>query len=230
MSPKTAFFTAATLDFLRELAKHNQREWFEPNKARYEADVRQPALRFIEAAAAGLAKISPEIVADPRPQGGSLMRIYRDVRFAKDKSPYKTNIGISFGHRQGRETAAPGYYVHVTPTESFSGGGIHMADTANLNRIRDAIVDDPTGWKKAAHSPRFEASQHLGGEALKKAPQGYPTDHPMVEDLKRKSFFAHASYAEAEVISGDFLDRFLENSRLEAPLMAFLAKAVGAAW
>jgi len=131
MSAWASYFTPATFTFLRQLARNNKREWFEANRPRYESEVRQPALRFIEAAGPHLRKISREIVADPRPQGGSLMRIYRDIRFSRDKSPYKTNLGISFGHRKSRETAAPGYYVHVAPGMCFAGGGMHTSSTAS---------------------------------------------------------------------------------------------------
>ena len=231
MSAKQSYFTDATFDVLRQLVKNNNREWFEKHKPRYEADVRRPAMAFIEAAAPRLAKISPEILADPRPQGGSLMRVYRDIRFSKDKTPYKTNVGISFSHRAGREQSAPGYYLHLSATErNFSGGGLHVTDSAALGKIRDAIVSDSARWKKVAHSPKFEAAQRLEGEQLKKPPHGYPADHPWVDDLRRKSFFAFAEYSQAEVTAPDFLDRFIENSRAQAPLIGFLARAVGVAW
>ncbi|MEA2646915.1 MAG: hypothetical protein QOE92_1998 [Chloroflexota bacterium] len=233
MSARQAYFTSATFVFLRDLSRNNRKDWFDPRKNRYEAEVRGPALRFIEAAAPGLAKISSQVIADPRPLGGSLMRVYRDVRFARDKSPYKTNVGIGFGHRRGRDGAAPGYYLHLTAepgADNFSGGGIHMADTATLNRVRDAIVDDTASWKRATGGAKFRASQELGGDALKNPPKGYPADHPMVEDLKRKGFFAHAKYTQAQVCDPGFLDLFLENCRTEAPMMAFLAAAVGADW
>jgi uncharacterized protein (TIGR02453 family) len=134
-----------------QLTAHNEKAWFDANRTKYEQHVKAPALAFIAAAGPRLSKISQDIVADPRPLGGSLMRVYRDIRFSKDKTPYKTNVGISFGHRQGRERAAPGYYLHLgTDREwgNFGGGGIHMADTATLRAIRDAIVEDSAAWKR----------------------------------------------------------------------------------
>ena len=233
MSPREAYFTAATFKFLKELSANNRKEWFDDNKARYENDVKAPALAFIEAVAPKLAKISPQIVADPRPVGGSLMRIYRDIRFSKDKTPYKTNVGMGFGHRKGKEGAAPGYYLHLSVDKDWGnmgGGGIHMAETKDLNKIRDAIVKDPAGWKKAAHNAKLERNHGFGGDSLKNPPQDYPPDHPYIEDLKRKGFFAHVKYTQAEVVAADFVDRFIENCKSEAPLMEFLAKAVGVAW
>jgi uncharacterized protein (TIGR02453 family) len=228
-----SFFTPATFDYLRDLTKNNRKAWFDTHKAKYEREVKAPALAFIEAAGPRLAKISPEIVADPRPVGGSLMRVYRDTRFSKDKTPYKTNIGMGFGHRKGREAAAPGYYLNIGLDQewgNFSGGGIHMAETKTLGSIRDAIVKDSTGWKAAAHNRKLEATHEYGSDALKRPPQGYPPDHAFVEDLKRKGYFAHAKYSADDVVSPNFLDRFIENCKIEAPLLVFLAHAVGVPW
>jgi len=96
-------FSKQTMSFLRDIKKNNNREWFEANKERYETHVRSPALEYIEAMAQPLAKISDQFVASPRKVGGSLMRIYRDVRFSKDKTPYKTNVGIQFRHSAGKD-------------------------------------------------------------------------------------------------------------------------------
>jgi uncharacterized protein (TIGR02453 family) len=145
---KRAYFSPGLFDFLRQLTRNNNREWFQKNKARYEADVREPAFRFIEDVGPRLKPISSHLVADPRPVGGSLFRINRDIRFSTDKSPYKTAVGISFGHDRGQSGPAPGFYLHLASGESFAGGGVHMADTATLNRIRDAIVKDTAEWKR----------------------------------------------------------------------------------
>jgi uncharacterized protein (TIGR02453 family) len=233
MSARQSYFSAATFDFLRSLSRNNRKDWFDAHKADYERNVRAPALAFIEAARPRLAKISREIVADPRPVGGSLMRVYRDIRFSKDKTPYKTNVGISFGHRKGRDAAAPGYYLHLSPDPEsgcFSGGGIHMADGKTLGAIRDAIVREPAAWRNAAHNARLRSGHEFGGDALKKPPQGYPAEHPLIDDLKRKSFFCHVSYTPAQVTSPEFLDRFIDNCKIESPLLAFLSRSVSVAW
>ena len=233
MAATEGFFSGATFQFLRELTANNRKEWFDANKSRYEQHVKAPALAFIAAAGPRLTRISQEIVADPRPVGGSLMRVYRDIRFSKDKTPYKTNVGISFGHRGGREQAAPGYYLHLGLDKewgNFGGGGIHMADTTTLRAIRDAIVEDSAAWKKAAHSPKLTSTHRFGEDSLKRPPAGYPADHPFIDDLMRKGFFASVKYTQAEVTARDFLDRYIENCRTEAPMLSFLANAVGAAW
>ena len=230
MSAKQSHFTPALFDFLRQLKKNNNRDWFLKHKARYESDVRDPALRFISDAGPGLKKISAHLVADPRPVGGSLFRINRDIRFSADKSPYKPNVGMSFGHDEGREAAAPGFYLHIEPGESFAGGGIHMADNPTLNKVRDAIVADPSGWKRIVGGAQFAPLFTNMGEALKRAPQGYDPDHPLVEDLKRKGYTWHARFSETDVCRPDFLERYLGACRTAAPFSRFLARAVAADW
>ncbi|MEA2682227.1 MAG: hypothetical protein QOK05_555 [Chloroflexota bacterium] len=230
MAVATAHFSPALFDFLRQLKKNNNRDWFLKNKARYEADVKGPALRFIEDAGPGLRKISKHLVADPRPVGGSLFRVNRDIRFSNDKSPYKTAVGMSFGHDMGREMAAPGFYLHLDTDDAFAGGGVHMPDTPTLNRVRDAIVGDTATWKRVVNNARFAPMAVNMGEALKRPPQGYDPNHPFVEDLKRKSYTWHARYTQADVVAPDFMQRYLEACRTAAPYTAFLAKALGVPW
>ena len=115
--------------FLNSLAKNNDRTWFEANREQFECDVRTPLLSFISDFDVYLQRLSPHFVADARKVGGSLFRIHRDVRFSKDKSPYKTNVGVHFRHEQAQDAHAPGYYLHLQPRNSFVGGGIWHPDT-----------------------------------------------------------------------------------------------------
>ena len=223
-------FSPAFFDFLGELRANNNRDWFQRNKARYEADVRAPALRFIAEVGPALHTISRHVVADPRPVGGSMFRINRDIRFSADKSPYKTGVGMSFGHDRGGEGPGPGYYLHLAPGESFAGGGVHMPDTATLTRIRDAIVGGTPAWKRIVEADDFAPAFTPTGEMLKRAPQGYDPAHPCVEDLKRKSFTWHVCFSEAAVCAPDFMDRFVDACRTASPFSRFLAKALGAPW
>lgn len=230
MTAKQTYFTPRLFDFLRQLRANNNREWFQKNKGRYELEVRAPTLRFITEVGPALRKISSHLVADPRPVGGSLFRINRDIRFSSDKSPYKTAVGISFGHDRGREGPAPGFYLHLEPGESFAGGGVHMPDTATLTLIRDAIVADSAGWKRIVSAADFAPAFTNMGDALKRAPQGYDPNHPLVEDLKRKSYTWHARFSEAEVCAPDFMDRYLTACRTANAFSRFLARALGIAW
>ncbi len=208
--------------FLRELKEHNDRDWFNANKARYENDLLEPALAFIEDFGLRLPAISPHLVADARRQGGSLFRIYRDTRFSKDKSPYKTQAGIYFRHERSKETQAPGFYLHLEPRRVFAGGGIWHGDGKTVHAIRRAIAADPDGWVTA------KAGLDMGeGDSLKRVPTGFDKDHPHADDLRRKDFAAFHSFTQKEATTTGFLDRYEEACRSFTPLMAFLCRAVG---
>ena len=161
MTKTEGFFTAATFDFLRQLTAHNQKAWFDANRTKYEQHVKAPALAFIAAAGPRLSKISQDIVADPRPVGGSLMRVYRDIRFSKDRTPYKTNIGISFGHRRGREQAAPGYYLHLGTDREWGnfGGGPRTPEGVT----RGKVVPQPPFREPCRYSRAGAISSRAGG-------------------------------------------------------------------
>ncbi len=223
-------FTPALFDFLRDLRAHNDRAWFEANRARYEADVREPLTRFVEELAPALHEISPLVVADPRPAGGSLFRIHRDTRFSKDKTPYKTNAGLQFRHQAGKDVHAPGFYLHLEPGQVFAASGIWHPDAATLGRVRDAIVADPTRWARIVADPAFGATFSLWGERLARPPRGYDPRHPFVEDLKRKDFVVTALFTEADACAPDFMERFAVTCRAAAPFARFLTEAVGLPW
>jgi uncharacterized protein (TIGR02453 family) len=216
-------FTPELFTFLTDLRTHNDREWFAANKERYEQHVLEPALAFIEDVGYRLQGVSPHFRADPRRSGGSLFRIYRDTRFSKDKTPYKTNTGMYFRHERGKETSAPGYYLHLAPGEVFGGGGIWHPDPKALTKIREAIVRDPDGWRRAT---ALGDGLELGGDALKRVPTGFDKDHPHAEDLKRKDYFAWVRLSEDEAIGPGFLDRYTRVCESAAPLMRFLCDAL----
>ena len=222
-----AFFTPELFRFLKELRAHNEHGWFERNKPRYEKEVRDPFLHLIAALAAPLRKINPDIVADPRPVGGSMMRIYRDIRFSKDKSPYKTAVAAHFHHAQGKKAPAPSYYIHFGPDNSFVGSGMWHPPLEALTQIRDAIVADPKRWKRVTNGREFRAACGMAGESLKRPPAGYDPNHPLIEDLKRKDFITSTRLSDAEICAPDLLERIVESFRATAPFMDFLAGAVG---
>jgi uncharacterized protein (TIGR02453 family) len=208
--------------FLKELRAHNDREWFNANKDRYLTLVRDPLLAFVDAIAPKLRAISPHVVADPRPSGGSLLRIYRDTRFSRDKTPYKTNSGLYFRHAAGKDIHGPGYYLHLEPGTVFMGAGMWHPDADALRAVREAIVKDPRGWKLAAKSDLSH-----GDESLKRPPRGFDAHHPLIEDIKRTSFTTGEEFTETQASSPRFPALFVDACRRQAPLMRFLAKAVG---
>ena len=212
--------------FLAELRANNDRDWFAANKARYEAQVLEPSLAFIEDFGYRLESISPHFRADPRRVGGSLFRIHRDTRFAKDKSPYKTNTGMYFRHERAKEVTAPGFYLHLAPGDVFAGGGIRHPPAPALTAIREAIVRGSEGWRAAT---QLDDGLALGGDALKRVPTGFDKEHPHAEDLKRKDFFAWGRLSEEEVTAPGFLDRYTRLCESAAPLMRFLCRALDVA-
>lgn len=227
MSGGSRYFTPDFFEFLGDLARNNDREWFVKNKARYEKAVQGPALRFIQDLGPQLQKISRHLVADPKPFGGSLMRIYRDVRFSKDKSPYRTTVGIHFPHAYGKKLGehTPGLYLHLESGESFAGSGVWHPSPAILKRIRDSIVERPDDWKAV-----LRARPHLEGESLKRPPPGYDPNHPFIMDLLRKDFISLVPFRDSEVTGDDFPERFLEAGRSMDPLNRFLANAMELPW
>lgn len=219
-------FPDATLPFLSELKTNNNKAWFNDNKVRYEALVREPALAFIESVGPGLAEISPHFRAIPKKMGGSLMRVYRDTRYARDKTPYKTNIGIQFRHELGKDVHAPGFYLHIEPEGCFVGAGIWHPASKELNLIRSFIDDNPAAWKRAVQSRSFFQQFQLEGESLKRPPRGFGGDHPLIDDLKRKDFIAIKAI-EADSIQGKrFTRSVLKDFQRADPLMRYLYTAL----
>lgn len=216
--------------FFRELKENNNREWFETNKQRYETHVREPLLRFVTDFGLRLPEISRNYVADARKSGGSLFRIYRDVRFSKDKTPYKTSAGIQFRHESGKDVHAPGFYLHLEPDGVFCGVGIWHPETKTLGKIRDAIVENSDDWREIISDKTFKEAFTLGGDSLKRAPKGYNPDHPLIEDIKRKDFIASTPFSEDEACAPNFIDRFTEACHTAAPFVAFLTNAIGLPW
>jgi uncharacterized protein (TIGR02453 family) len=223
-------FGPELFSFLAELRANNDRDWFAANKHRYEEHVLEPALDFIAAFAPHLEKISPHFIADPRPSGGSLFRIYRDTRFSKDKSPYKTNLGIHFRHERAKDAHAPGFYLHIGPGEVFAGGGVWHPDTQAATRIREAIVADPARWKRATRTGAFTKRLSLGGDSLKRVPPWADADHPHAEDLRRKDFFGSTRLERADVLAPGFVREYARICTAAAPLAHFLCDALGVAY
>jgi uncharacterized protein (TIGR02453 family) len=226
---RETWITPRAFAFLRDLARHNDREWFVANKQRYLDDVRDPLLAFVAAFGPELSTISRHMLADPRPVGGSLFRIHRDTRFSRDKRPYKTHAGLSFRHAAGRDVHGPVFYLHLEPGNVFMAAGMWHPEPQTLARVRDAIVADPKRWRRVRErGVALDDGQE--GDRLKRPPRGYDPEDPFVEDLKRKSITAHTPFTEAQACRRDFLVRFAKACREKAPLMEFLTAAVRLPW
>jgi uncharacterized protein (TIGR02453 family) len=226
MPAEAPSFTPALFAFLRELARNNDRAWFEANKDRYHADVREPALAFVEDVGLRLpAEVSRHFAADTRTVGGSVFRIHRDTRFSKDKTPYKTHTGIQFRHEAGKDAHAPGYYLHLEPRNVFMACGTWRPDGETLRAIRTAIAARPTRWQALVEDPGFAGAFRLGGESLKRPPAGFDPAHPLIDELKRKDFIAVASLKQGDATAGGFLSQFVALCGQAAPFMRFLCDA-----
>jgi len=220
-------FPLGLLHFLNDLSKHNKRDWFQANKSRYETELLEPALAFIEAMADPLGKISPHFRAVPKKSGGSLMRIYRDVRFSKDKRPYKTNVGIHFRHEVGKDVHAPGFYFHIDPDEVFLGAGIWHPDSKSLGKIRKAIDKDPAAWKRAKGGKAFRSRFELEGESLVRPPKGYGAEHPLLEDLRRKDHIGVCKLDHDLLFDPSIIKETAVAFRAAKPYVNFLCQAIG---
>ncbi|WP_066095921.1 DUF2461 domain-containing protein [Xanthomonas massiliensis] len=185
----SAYFTDASLRFLRGLALHNEKPWFNAHREDYEQHVRLPFLQLIADLQPALAEVSPHFRADPRGNGGSLFRIYRDARFSHDKSPYKSWQGARLFHARRREVPAPSFYLHLQPGESFVGAGIWHPEPDVQRRIRQFVFDNPGSWKAAAHDPAFRRAFDLDqSEKMVRTPRGFPADFAFIEDLKQRNW------------------------------------------
>ena len=186
----------------------------------------EPLIAFIQDFSEHLAKISSHFVSDPRKVGGSLFRIYRDVRFSKDKSPYKTHAGVHFRHERAKDVHAPGFYLHLDPEEVFIAAGIWHPDSPTLKIIRAAISDVPLAWKRAAKGGPFKKNYALAGDSLKRTPAGFDPHDPLIEDLKRKDFIGVAERTPQDIVAPYFMESFAGTCKAAASFTKFLTLAV----
>jgi uncharacterized protein (TIGR02453 family) len=221
-STEAPSFSPELFAFLRELKDHNEREWFNANKGRYEQDVKEPALAFVEDVGYRLPQVAPHLTADRR----SLFRIYRDTRFAKDKTPYKTHVGIYLRHERAADADTAGLYLHLEPGHVFLGAGIWHPSSPALKRIRDALVARGDEWREAvaAVGPEWKLAD---GEKLTRPPAGYSRDHPLIEVIKRKSFAITSPLTQRDATARGFLDEWESRAAKARPFMAFLCSALG---
>jgi uncharacterized protein (TIGR02453 family) len=203
------YFTDATFKFLRSLARHNDKTWFNDHKPQYEANVRQPFLRLLTDLQPDLAEVSIHFRSDPRTVGGSLFRIHRDARFSTDKSPYKTWQGARLFHERHKQVPAPSFYFHLQPGGCFVGAGLWHPEPDTQRRVRQFILDNPGSWKKAAHDAKFRKRfEFEESEKLVRPPRGFPADFEFIDDLKHRNFVFWRSL-DNDVVTGPRLRQVL---------------------
>lgn len=236
-SSSFAGFTPAAIQFLADLAEHNDRAWFQPRKPEYERLLREPLEQLCVALAGELAARDLPLLADPR---RSPFRIHRDTRFSRDKSPYKTNVAASFPWVEGgagdpdpgsgatitaEDRHGVGGYVSIRPGEMYVGGGMYMPPRPRIEAFRRAVADDPDRVRGALEDPAFVA--WFGGahphETLKRVPPGYPADHPQADLLRWKDVIFMRRLADDEVCSPDLPARLADGFAAARPVFRFLA-------
>lgn len=224
--PPFTGFSSDAIDFMKRLKRNNNRPWFEKHKEEYETFVKLPMQSLIVALQPYFETFAPEFDIHPKK---SLFRIYRDIRFSKDKTPYKTHVAAHFvlrGKPKGVEGS--GYYLHIEPGEVFLGGGIYMPDGDQLKRIRKAIASQSDRFLSILEQKQFKKTfKRLQGEKLQRVPQGYEPDHPMAEWLKYKQFFVWVEWGEAKSLREKFVTDTAEVFKAATPLVRFLNEAMG---
>ena len=235
MAGTTTFqgFKPAALTFFRGLAKNNTKAWFESRREIYEAEVREPMKALVDEMDARFGRFGPEIIGDPR---RAIFRINRDIRFSKDKSPYKTHAACWFNHGnatrqvgQEAESGSAGFYFHLEPGTSFLGAGIWMPPRGQLGKIRDALAEDPKGFGAVVEAPAVKRRYgKLEDESmLTRLPRGYEPGHPAERWLRYQSFTMGRAIMEREVL-GSKLPQILERDyKALLPLVRWLNSALG---
>ncbi len=212
--------------FFEELEQNNNRDWFNANKTRYMESVVHPMGDFIVAMQPRLKAISEHYIADPKPHGGSMFRIYRDARFSKDKTPYKTHVACQFRHDAGKDVHGPGFYVHLGQDEVFYGGGIWHPPGPQLNLIRDFIADNARSWARIKNARKVQDVGGIKGDSLKRPPRGFNAEHVHIEDLKRKSFYVMTEARPKDALAPDFADQVADGFGRAAALNRFVCDAL----
>lgn len=216
-----------SLTFLKKLKNNNHRDWFEKNKAQY-LEAKEEFEGFIDELIMGLRKLDPEISADLKARD-CVFRIYKDVRFSKDKSPYKTNMGASI-NPGGKKSLVAGYYFHLEPGGSFLAGGVYMPEPAMLQAIRQEIDYNPEPLNKILKSTAFK--KYFKGldedDKLKTMPKGFEKDHPQADLLKNKHFVVSHYFNDKDLLNKKLVQETLAGFKAMLPLLLYLRAATKA--
>lgn len=222
MAPQTGFpgFPKEMVDFFRGLEKNNNREWFQPRKAVYEEKVKVPMMDLVSAVNAAMVKFAPDHIADPTK---AIYRIYRDTRFSKDKTPYKTQIAAVFPRRGMDKHGSGGYYFSVSHKEVEVAGGLYMPSPEQLKMIRDLLADRHAEFRKLSSGKKAkELMGELTGERLARVPKGYAWDHPAADLLRMKRWIYYVTLPAGNVTTPAILSEIVDRFKAVAPVVDFL--------
>jgi uncharacterized protein (TIGR02453 family) len=217
-------FPREGLQFLRSLKRNNNREWFQKHRGNYEQYVKQPIADLIQALHHEFKKFAPEMVATPK---ASAYRIHRDIRFSKNKSPYKTHVAAVFPRNGLGKHEGAGFYVHIATDELLIGGGLYIPLPENLTAVRNHILHNPVRFLNIVESPAFRHKfGKIEGEQLTRIPRGFPADHRVAPYLKYKQFLASRNFPPERATTARFYETLLETFRAMLPLVRFLNEPI----
>jgi uncharacterized protein (TIGR02453 family) len=217
-------FPKEGLEFLRDLKRNNNREWFQEHKGIYEECVKRPMAELISALAVDFQDFAPELAASPK---ASAYRIYRDTRFSKDKTPYKTHVAAVFPHARLGKHEGAGLYLHIAPSELLIGGGLYMPQPEDLNAVRQKIAGDAASFLKIVGSRQFrKLFGTVGGERLSRVPRGFPADHSAAGYLKHKQLLVGRTFPATIAVKPGFYRLIVETFRAMLPFVRFLNEPI----
>ena len=215
------------LKFLRNLARHNDRAWFQPRKEEFDALLREPMLAIVRKVTEAMLDFAPNHV---RPAEKSLFRIYRDTRFSNDKRPYKTHVAAWWSHQGLQKTSGAGYYFHVSPKEVIVAAGAYMPEKEQLAAIRHWLLDHHAEFRKLIQNKRVRSTfEEFEGNALTRPPKGFPAEHPGMDLIRCRQWGLAATLAPAAALKPDFAAVLVRYFKLAAPVVDALNTPIEAA-
>jgi uncharacterized protein (TIGR02453 family) len=226
-SPAVPYFRPEALKFLRNLARHNDREWFTPRKAEFEALLKEPMLAVVRKITDAMLDFAPNHM---RPAEKSLFRIYRDTRFSNDKRPYKTHVAAWWTHTGLDKTSGAGYYFHVSPKEVIVAAGSYMPEKEQLAAIRHWLLDHHAEFRKLLARPAVKkAFTEFEGNALTRPPKGFPADHPAMDLVRCRQWGLSATLRAETALDPKLAATIIRYFKLAAPVVDALNAPIAAA-
>jgi len=211
------YFRPEGLGFLRNLARHNDREWFTPRKATFEAELKEPMLAIIRKVTDAMAVFAPDFV---RPAEKCLFRIYRDTRFSADKKPYKSHVAAWWAHQGLEKTSGAGYYFHISAKEVVIAAGAYMPEKDQLAAIRNWLLEHHTEFRKVLQTAALrKAFVEFEGNALTRPPKGFPKEHPAMDLIRCRQWGLAATLPAAVALEANFAATLIRHFRLAAPVV-----------
>jgi uncharacterized protein (TIGR02453 family) len=231
VQPKPAaalpYFRSDALTFLRNLAKHNDRAWFQPRKAQFETELKEPMLAVVRKITDAMVDFAPNHV---RPAEKSLFRIYRDTRFSNDKRPYKTHVAAWWSHQGLEKTSGAGYYFHVSAKEVIIAAGAYMPEKDQLAAIRHWLLDHHREFAKLLRSPKVRSTyDEFEGNALKRPPKGFPAEHPGMDLIRCRQWGLAATLPVKAALKKDLAVAVIRYFKIAAPVVDALNTPIAAA-